>query len=280
METTEQSRHLTNRRSFMLKGAAVGAGAYRRGRLLADLPAVSAHGHAHQGHGRLTKGDVAILRFLAAAEILEADLWQQYNELGGIQDSEVPGGSGNPAYTEALAVLDEDMDQYIHDNTDDEQSHANFINAYLEAHGADPINLDPFRTLPSSQATGAQQIGRLTNLMQLTRRHQLLDAIPQRLAEPRPRRHPAAGHPRPGRRPAPGDSPQRRRPHPARPPAGDRQHRRLPLRLHRTGRHEPLRRARPAGHATQRCCASCSASAAPRSCTSRPGKTKPATRRP
>jgi len=65
-------------------------------------------------------------------------------------------------------VLDEDMDQYVHDNTDDEQSHANFINAYLAAHGETPINLDPFRTLPSSRATGAQQIGRLTNLMQLT----------------------------------------------------------------------------------------------------------------
>jgi hypothetical protein len=111
---------------------------------------------------------VAILRFLAAAELLEADLWGQYNELGGIQDSEVPGGTGNRAYTRALAVLDEDMDQYIHDNADDEQSHANFINAYLAAHGEQPINLDAFRTLPSSRATGAQQIGRLTNLMQLT----------------------------------------------------------------------------------------------------------------
>jgi Ferritin-like domain len=107
-------------------------------------------------------------RLLAAAELLEADLWAQYNELGGIQDNEVPGGSGNPAYSAALAVVDEDMGQYIHDNADDEQSHANFINAYLQAHGADPINLDMFRTLPSSKATGAQQIGRLTNLMQLT----------------------------------------------------------------------------------------------------------------
>ena len=85
-----------------------------------------------------------------------------------MQDSEVPGGSGNPAYTQALVVLDEDMGQYIHDNADDEQSHADFINAYLEAHGEDSINLDGFRTLPSSQATGAEQIGRLTNLMQLT----------------------------------------------------------------------------------------------------------------
>jgi hypothetical protein len=164
METTEPSRHLMNRRSFMLKGAAVGTGAIGAGRLLAEPPAASARG-AERG---LTKGDVAILQFLAAAELLEADLWKQYNELGGIQDSEVPGGSGNPAYTAALAALDEDMDQYIHDNADDEQSHANFINAYLEAHGADPINLDNFRTLPSSKATGAQQIGRLTNLMQLT----------------------------------------------------------------------------------------------------------------
>jgi hypothetical protein len=164
METTEPSRHLMNRRSFMLKGAAVGAGTIGAGRLLADPPAASARGAEHG----LTKGDVAILQFLAAAELLEADLWKQYNELGGIQDSEVPGGSGNPAYTAALAELDEDMDQYIHDNADDEQSHANFINAYLEAHGAHPINLDNFRTLPSSKATGAQQIGRLTNLMQLT----------------------------------------------------------------------------------------------------------------
>jgi hypothetical protein len=65
-------------------------------------------------------------------------------------------------------VLDEDMDQYIHDNTDDENSHALFINAYLAAHGVEPVNLDRFRTLPSSRATGAQQIGRLTNLMELT----------------------------------------------------------------------------------------------------------------
>jgi hypothetical protein len=119
-------------------------------------------------NGGLTKGDAAILRFLAAAEILETDLWQQYNELGGIQDSEVPGGTGSPAYTSALAVLDSDMAQYIHDNTQDEMTHFTFINAYLVSKGADPVDLDQFRTLPSSQATGAQQIGRLTNLMQLT----------------------------------------------------------------------------------------------------------------
>jgi Ferritin-like domain len=161
METTQPSEHLTSRRSFMLKGAAVGAGTMAAGRLLDDpSPAFARNG--------LTRGDAAILRFLAAVEILETDLWQQYNELGGIQDSEVPGGSGNPAYTAAVAVLDADMDQYIHDNTDDEFSHFSFLNAYLKAHGADTVNLDQFRTLPSSKATGAQQIGRLTNLMQLT----------------------------------------------------------------------------------------------------------------
>jgi hypothetical protein len=161
MEETEQSEHLTSRRSFLVKGAALGAGTLGAGRLLTDASPAFAS-------GALTKGDAAILRFLAAAEILETDMWQQYNELAGIQDSEVPGGTGNPDYTEAVAVLDEDMDQYIHDNTDDEISHAAFINAYLRAHAAQTVNLDRFRTLPSSTATGAQQIGRLTNLMQLT----------------------------------------------------------------------------------------------------------------
>src|SRR6266403_4541503 len=120
------------------------------------------------GPARITPADAAMLRFAAAAEILETDLWVQYNELAGIPDSEVPGGSGSPAYTKALKVLDGDMDQYIHDNTEDEFTHFTFINAYLVAKGADPVNLDQFRTLPSSTATGAQQIKRLTNLMELT----------------------------------------------------------------------------------------------------------------
>src|SRR4029079_11691771 len=141
--------------------AAVGAASLGAGGLLLEPSEALAK-------GGLTKGDAAILQFLAAAEIIETDLSQQYNELAAIQDSEVPGGTGNPDYAEAVAVLDEDMDQYIHDNTDDEISHAAFINAYLKAHGAEPVNLSKYRTLPSSKATGAQQIGRLTNLMELT----------------------------------------------------------------------------------------------------------------
>ena len=117
----------------------------------------------------LSKGDVAILKFLALAEIVETDLWEQYNELGGIQDAEETDGSGNALYTTALKNLDGDMDQYIHDNTDDEKSHQNFINAYLVSKGEEPVNLDRFRTLPGSQATGAElNKRRLTNLTQLT----------------------------------------------------------------------------------------------------------------
>jgi Ferritin-like domain len=161
------SRSGKNRRAF-LKNSVAAAGAATIGAgLFAGGAPVFAH-EEDEKNGSLTRGDASILRFLAAAEILETDLWQQYNELGGIQDREVPGGSGSPAYVTALQKLDSDMPQYIHDNTEDELTHETFINAYLASKGADTVNLDKFRTLPSSQATGAQQIGRLTNLMQLT----------------------------------------------------------------------------------------------------------------
>jgi hypothetical protein len=104
----------------------------------------------------LTKGDVAILRLLAAAELIEADLWQQYAELGGVTQ-----GAQNQ-YQLALQNLDGDGSQYLSSNTLDEFSHADFLNAYLESKGQEPVNFDRFRTLPSSTAAGAQQIGRLT----------------------------------------------------------------------------------------------------------------------
>jgi hypothetical protein len=162
-EIQSPSNGRLKRRSF-LKGLGMTGAALSAGSLLATASEVS----ERTSSSITTVGDVAILRFLAAAEILETDLWQQYNELGGIQDNEVPGGSGSPAYAAAIAFLDSDMAQYIHDNTEDEMTHEVFINAYLVSKGAEPVNLDIFRTLPSSQATGAQQIGRLTNLMQLT----------------------------------------------------------------------------------------------------------------
>ncbi|HEV2924359.1 MAG TPA: ferritin-like domain-containing protein [Solirubrobacteraceae bacterium] len=161
--STEERERGVSRRAFVASGVGVGVAAGlmpfgRAASALADKPSST----------KLGKGDAAILRFLAAAEILETDLWQQYNELGGIQDGEVPGGSGNEPYTKALEVLDEDMPQYIHDNTEDEFTHFTFLNAYLESRGADAVDLKRFANLPSSKATGAQQIGRLTNLMELT----------------------------------------------------------------------------------------------------------------
>jgi hypothetical protein len=156
---TEPRKSSISRRSFLGKSLAVGAGTIGAG-LLPDIRTATASG--------ITQGDAALLRFAAAAEILETDLWVQYNELGGIPDSEVPGGTGNPTYTQALKVLDGDMDQYIHDNTEDEHTHFTFLNAYLVSKGAEPVNLNQFRTLPGSTATGSSGKLRLTNLMQLT----------------------------------------------------------------------------------------------------------------
>jgi hypothetical protein len=145
------------RRSF-LKGAAVSAAAVAAPTVLWQQRASAATPTAPAvSSGTPTRGDVAILQFLAAAELLESDLWQQYTELT----------NGNRAYRKALENLDSDMPQYISDNTDDELSHAAFLNAYLESKGAAPVNLDAFRTLPSSQATGARQVPRLTSLMNL-----------------------------------------------------------------------------------------------------------------
>jgi hypothetical protein len=159
--SSQPSEHVTSRRGFI---AGAGAGALGAGVLgggvLASTPAFA--------KGSLSHGDAAILRFLAAAEILETDLWQQYNELCGIQDHEVPGGSGNKAFTKALSQLDSDMAQYVHDNTEDEFTHFNFINAYLKSRGADAVSLERFRTLHGSTATGAAKRKRLTNLMELT----------------------------------------------------------------------------------------------------------------
>src|ERR1700686_4639236 len=146
---------VVKRRSF-LKGLGIAGATLSAGALLAT----EGNAQTTRSSGGLSKGDAALLRFAAAAELIEADLWQQYNELGGVQ-------GGNPAYMAALSNLDGDMPQYIADNTDDELSHAAFLNAYLISKGAKPVNLDEFRTLPSSKATGAKQIGRLTNLQAL-----------------------------------------------------------------------------------------------------------------
>jgi hypothetical protein len=154
------------RRSF-LRRMGLGAVALAPGAALLSS-ASKAFGDEDENGNGITAGDAALLRFAAAAEILETDFWVQYNELAGIPDFEVPGGTGNPAFTEALKMLDEDMDVYVHDNTEDEFTHFTFLNAYLVSKGARPVSLERFRTLPGSTATGSSGRPRLSNLMQLT----------------------------------------------------------------------------------------------------------------
>lgn len=166
-----------NRRSFLQASLATGgaiAGATVLGapKLFAQTsPSTSAQTSLFaQTSERLTTGDVAILKFLAAAELIESDLWTQYAELGGIGDNppiEVDPNQPLSPYQLALSQLDTDGPQYITSNTLDEVSHATFLDAYLKSKGAEPINLDEFRTLQGSTATGAKNIGRLTNLMHL-----------------------------------------------------------------------------------------------------------------
>ncbi|HWX55281.1 MAG TPA: twin-arginine translocation signal domain-containing protein [Verrucomicrobiae bacterium] len=178
----EVQRHwqdVVKRRSFLktigIAGATLSAGALLGTQSGAEETRSGAQ--ETRSTGRLSEGDVALLQFATWAEIVESDLWTQYAELGGVAAS--GGGKaqareefqtfigGNPAYTLALQNLDGDMPQYITDNTDDELSHASFLTSFLKSRGVTPVDLEPFRRLPSSLATGARQIKRITNLMQL-----------------------------------------------------------------------------------------------------------------
>jgi hypothetical protein len=168
MENTKDlMKQTVNRRALLQKGA-MAAGAATLGAVLGGGQKL-AFGQDY-GDDRLTKGDIAILRFLAAAELIESDLWQQYAELGGIGNllpPEVdPNQTLNP-YQTALSQLDGDGPQYIASNTLDEISHAKFLNAYLESKGAEPVDLKGFANLEGSTATGSLGLGRITNLMHL-----------------------------------------------------------------------------------------------------------------
>ncbi len=167
MEKTESlMNRAVNRRSFMKKGALAASAATAGIAVLGSSSRV----FGQESESTPTKGDIAILRFLAAAELIESDLWTQYAELGGIGDNEPIEVNPNETlnnYQVALSNLDSDGPQYITSNTIDEISHAAFLNGYLESKGADPVNFDEFLTLQGSKATGAQNIGRLTNLMHL-----------------------------------------------------------------------------------------------------------------
>ena len=176
------TKNHAGRRLFLKRGVVAGAATLSSGFLINGISALG----EDREKGRLSKGDAAILSFLAAAEILESDLWEQYWELSsatginsGFASPNPATGTiptrtgGNAAYTAALQILDGDMPQYIHDNTDDEFSHANFLLAYLKSRGANTAELNllvgpHFRTLAGSIATGSAKKGRLTNLTQLT----------------------------------------------------------------------------------------------------------------
>jgi hypothetical protein len=149
-------QRVIQRRSFLRGIGVAGAAALPAGKVFA------------QENKRLSQGDAALLRLAAAIEFIEADLWQQYNELGGQVDHNDNPNPGNPAYVAALQKLDGDMPQYISDNTDDEISHRDFLNAYLMSKGAQPIDFTPFKILQPTKAAGALGGGRLTTLQKLT----------------------------------------------------------------------------------------------------------------
>jgi hypothetical protein len=165
----------SGRRSFLKRGVAV-AGAATMGAGLLGGRSLSAFAEDEGKHGSLNKGDAAILRFLQALETIEADLWRQYAELGGagpgnhgVSPIDLPFPNGlAELYILGLLQLDGDMPQYISDNTDDELSHEAFLKNYLQSKGADSVDLSKFATLPPSQVSGVPNIGRLTNLTQLT----------------------------------------------------------------------------------------------------------------
>ena len=150
-----------NRRSFLKKGALAAGATMGAGLLGRGLPAL---GRERDKNNDLTKGDVAILQLLLAAEIIETDLWTQYRELGGVEAS----NSISQPYIDALSQLDGDMPQYISDNTDDEISHVAFLHAYLKSKGHEPIDLTRFALLQPSSVPGVPQTGRITNLKQLS----------------------------------------------------------------------------------------------------------------
>jgi len=168
----------SNRRSFLRKSVAAAGAATMGAGLLSSPSRVFAQ--EDEGRNRkLNRGDAAILRFLQALETIEADLWRQYAELGGA-GAHTPGTVGNspidlsfptalaPLYIAGLQQLDGDMPQYIDDNTDDEFSHESFLKNYLESKGEAVADLSKFFDLSPSQVTGVPNVGRLTNLMQLT----------------------------------------------------------------------------------------------------------------
>ena len=145
-----------DRRSFLKRLGLAGAAAPLGATLLSGgAPAVARAQSAPAGY---TQGDLAILRFLAMAELLGQDLFGQFAEVA----------VGNKPFQAALQRINFDLPNYLKQTARDEATHAVFVNAYLQRIGQAPVNLDAFRTLPGSQATGSSRALRLTNLTALS----------------------------------------------------------------------------------------------------------------
>ena len=147
-QKTNVFEKLRNRRSFLTTGLTAAGATMGAGLLVRGTKALA------QSSSSLTAGDAAVLRFLAAGEALEVDFCTQYNKFGRIPDNEVSGGGGNRAYAHCAKKIDQNFPQYIHD-TDDEISHQNLLNVYLASKGTPTADMEPFRTLPGSTATGS-----------------------------------------------------------------------------------------------------------------------------
>ena len=152
--TTPPNQSGVDRRDFLkrlgLAGAAVPVGAAL---LTGGAPAIV---RAQTATG-FNAGDVAILRFLNLAEFVGADLYSQISDLAN---------TAGP-FRAALQAIDPFLPFYIFQSARDEISHALWLNAFLSSRGLPTVDVNPFRTLPSSRATGAAQVGRLTNLTML-----------------------------------------------------------------------------------------------------------------
>jgi hypothetical protein len=149
--TEHQGESSVNRRAFLTKAATVGIGLP-----FAGILGTATTAFASEGSGP-TPSDIAVLKFLAAAEFVEEDLWGQYCELA----------TNNSGYRDALRRIDVSLPAYICQDHNDERSHAALINAYLQSIGETPINLDGFRTIMPPKVHGIEQKGRLTNLTNL-----------------------------------------------------------------------------------------------------------------
>ena len=141
-----------NRRSFMKKSLLAGTATVGAGLIAAKTASGQTSGRTLPP----TRGDIAILSLLAAAELIEADLWQQYAELGGLTPGQLPVETApfTPMnnYQAAFMNLDSDGPQYISSNNLDEQSHAAFLNAYLF-----PLSRRPWTSMNFALCRAARQ---------------------------------------------------------------------------------------------------------------------------